>query len=317
MIKRFIFIVLFFCAVFSISPARGEVIDKVVVVVNNEVITQREVDVILMPVYEQYKTLYNGMALVKKLEEARQNVMEQLIEEKLILSEAKKANVEIDDKEVEERIEAMKKRAGTKKDFERALLSENLTLKDLRARYKEQIMTRRFVYQKVGSGVSVTPADINDYYSKHQGDFTQPEEVRLRNILIRPKPDLPSAQAAMLARDILKKIRGGADFAELAKTYSSGPAAAEGGLMEFSKKGDLMPEIEKVVSNMKEGEVTGIMQTSLGYHIFKMEERKEKRVLSLSEVRHDIDEMIFNERVKLKLKSWLDGLKKNAYIAFK
>ncbi|MBI5143667.1 MAG: peptidylprolyl isomerase [Candidatus Omnitrophica bacterium] len=301
----------------NLNPGYCEVVDKIVVIVNNEIITQREIDRVLMPIYEQYRALYYGDELVKRLDEARQKVIEQLIEDRLILSEAKKLNIEIDEKDVEARIDEVKKRFSSKEEFDQALSNQGLTLKDLTMRYREQMMTRRLIDQKVGSKVTVSPVEINHYYEEHINEYIQPEETALRNILIRPKGTIAPEKALDLAKEILRRLQEGGDFALLAKEYSGGPNANEGGLMGYVKKGDLLPEIENVVFNLKEGELSGIIQTSLGYHIFKVEEKRERKTLSLSEVRNDVEEAVFREKVKDRLKGWLEALRKNAYIAFK
>ncbi len=299
------------------APLYAEVVDKIAVVVNNEFITQSEIDRQLEPVYEQYRTIYSGDELAKKLEEARQNIIGQLIDDKLILSEAKKLNIEVDDKDVEERVSEVKKQFNSQAEFEKALEEQGLTLKELRKRYKENIMSRRLIDQKIGSKVLVSPIEINEYYEKHIKEYLQPEEISLSNILLRPKKDVEVEKTLGLAKEILRRIREGGDFANLARKYSEGPNAKEGGLMGYVKKGDLLPEIEAVVFGLKEGETSDVIQTSLGYHIFKVEEKKERKIRELSEVQHKVEEAVFREKVRTRLVGWIEGLKNNAYIAFK
>jgi parvulin-like peptidyl-prolyl isomerase len=126
-----------------------------------------------------------------------------------------------------------------------------------------------------------------------------------------------ASAAEGLARDILNKLKAGEDFAELAKQYSEGPNASEGGSMGYVKKGDLLPDIESVVFNMKDGEVSDIIHTKLGYHIFKVDERRERQTLGLAEVKREVEEGVYREKVKDKIKDWVGNLKKNAYISFK
>jgi len=314
---------IFFCLMTALylalaaQSARADVIDKIVAVINNEIITQREVDTILLPVYEQYRTIYSGQDLIKRLEEARQEVMQRLIEDKLILSEAKKAKVEISDAEIEDKVKDMRKRFTTQKELERALLEQNMTLKELRARYREQMMSRTFIMQQVGATITVTPVEIQEYYETHPEEFTVPAQIRMRNILIIPRPDFPSERAAVVAGDILKRLQNGEDFGQIARAVSKGPGAAEGGITDYVTRGDLMPEIEKVVFAKNIGELTDVIQTSAGYHIFKIEDKKEKRHMELSEARRPIDDMLFNRKITVELRSLVAELKKRAYIAFK
>ena len=293
-------------------PCSAEVVDKIEVIVNDEMITRREIDRLLAPIYEKYKTIYDGETLLVRLSEARQKIIEQLIEDKIIYCETKKYNISIDEKDIDEKIQAAIIKVGSKEEFEKILASQQISIKELRARYKEQAMSRRIIEQKVGSKVAITPLEVEKYYANNIDRFASPEEVLVRNILISPGED--PVKAAKLAGEISKRLKEGCDFGGLAKIYSQGPAAEEGGLMGYVKRGDLMPKIEDVVFNLKEGEVSDIVQTQAGYHIFKVEEKHPGKVRSLKDARRDVEEAVFTEKMNQKVKAWIDGLKKNAYI---
>ena len=139
----------------------------------------------------------------------------------------------------------------------------------------------------------------------------------LKNILISITKFPDPIKSLNLAKDISKRLREGCDFDGLAKMYSDGPGADKGGSMGWIKRGDLLPEIEKAVFSVKLGEVTGIVQSSLGYHIFKVEEKEAAKTMSLSEVRREVEAAAYKAKADAKIKGWLEGLKKNAYIAFK
>lgn len=311
---------LFLTVVFLASMAaisRAAVVDKIVVVVNTEVITQGEIDRILAPAYEQYKSMLPEDQLIKKLDEARQAVMAQLIEEKLILSEAKRQNIEVDEKDVDAKMKEAKKRFPSNELFEEALASQHLTAKDLRAKFKEQLMTKKLIDQKVGSRVYITPNEIVDYYSKHAEEFSKPEQLRLSNILIKPKENVRIEKTVELVTEISKRLKAGGNFAELAKIYSEGPGAKDGGSMGYVKKGDLMPEIEKVVFAMKEGEVSDVIRTKVGFHFFRLDEKKAPESVGISEARQSIEQTIWMGKMREKSREWVEELRKHAYIAFK
>jgi len=314
---RLIKIAVFISAIFITALSYAEVIDKIIVVINNEVVTQREVDRMLAPVYAQYRTMYSGDELLTKLEEARQDILKRLIEDKLLVNEARKLNIEITDAEVTEKLEESQNKMGGKENFEGALLEQGLTMNDVKKRYKEQLMARKFVEQKVNYTIGITPIEAKQYYEAHKKEFVQPEAVRLRNILIRTGAGVTPEKALELAREIMRRLKEGGAFEGLAKEYSEGPNADEGGLMDYSRKGDLMPAVEKEVFHLKQGEMTGIIKTDLGYHIFKVEERLEPRNMEFSEARRYAEEIIYREKMHTKLQELMDNLKKNAYIAFK
>ncbi len=299
------------------AASYAKVVDKIAVVVNAEVITQGEIESMMQPIYQQYSVVYSKDELAAKTEEARQNITEQLIDEKLLLSEAKRQNIEVTEGEVDERVDETKKRFDSIGDFDAALAEQDLTLSELRQRYKEQLMTKKLIDSRIGSKINITPIEVANYYKKHADEFVQPEEIKLRNILIRLKEDVPVTERLALAKDILRRIHDGGDFAALAIGYSEGPGASDGGLMGYVKKGDLLPEIENVVFAMNEGEVSDIVQTSFGYHIFKVEEKRPEKQMGLSEVRRDVEDAIYRMKIKDKMKGLVQELKKNAYIEFK
>ncbi|MFA6321634.1 MAG: peptidylprolyl isomerase [Candidatus Omnitrophota bacterium] len=294
-----------------------ELIDKVAIVVNDEIITDREIERQLAPLYAKYKTIYSGPKLIEMLEGAKQKVAQQMIEDRLLFSEAKKQNIEIDPKEIDAKVDEVIKNMGSREAFDRALLEQQITIKDLKEKYKQQILTRRVIDHKIGGTVIVTPVEIEAYYSKNVEEFQQPERIKLKNILvsIRKYPD--PKKALDLAKDILKRLKEGCDFDGLAKLYSDGPGAAEGGFMGYVKRGDLLPEIENAIFNIKPGEITGIVQSSLGYHIFKVEDKETPKVLPLPEVRREVEMAVYRKKTDAKIKGWLESLKKSAYIAFK
>lgn len=300
--------------VFAVN-ARCDIIDKVAIVINDEIITEGEIDRLMMPVYERYRVKYKDEALIKKLDEARFQIMESLIEDRLLFSEAKRQNVVVDDKDVEQKIDDAAAKIGSREAFEKALAAEKIALKDLKQRYREQLMVKRLIDEKAGSRISMNPVEVTNYYNAHLKEFAQPEEISARNILIKKTPN--ALKKLELAKEIDRRLREGGDMAALAKVYSEGPGASEGGQMGFVKRGDLMPEIEKAIFNLKAGETSGMIQTSLGYHFFKIEERRDPRSLSFQEVRRHVEDALYREKLNRKIKEFVDGLKKNAYIAFK
>jgi parvulin-like peptidyl-prolyl isomerase len=315
--RRLLAAVVFLSIALSLGAALAVVVDKIVVVVNGEAVSEREIERILEPIYEQYRGLYYGDELIKKLEEVRRKVIEQLVEDKLILSEAKRIEVPIEDRDIEARVREVLKRFPSQDDMEKALAEQGLTLKELRKNYKEQMMVRKLIDSKIGSTISISPVEVRDYYQKRSSEFVQPEQVKLRNILIRPKQDLPPQKAEELAKELLGRIRQGGDFVAIAKEYSEGPNAAEGGDMGYIKKGDILPEIEKVIFELKPGDVSDIIRTDLGYHIFKVEDRLERKEKDFSEVRREIEETLFRQKIRDKIRVWVFNLRKNAYIEFK
>ena len=315
--KKTLFYLIASVIILGASTLFAELIDKVAIVVNDEIITDREIERQLAPIYDRYKMMYSGNQLIEKLEEARQKVAQQMIEDRLLYGEAKKQNIEVDGRDIDAKVQEVVNGLGSRENFDQALIEQQLTLKDLKDRYRQQLMTKRLIDQKIGPGIMITPVEIDNYYNKNLSEFMRPERARIKNILISIKKFPDPQKALTLAKDILKRLREGCEFEGLAKMYSDGPGASGGGDMGYVNKGDLLLEIEKVIFSLKPGEASGIIQTSLGYHIFKVEEREGPKTSPLSEVRRQVEMALYQSKVDNKIKGWIEGLKKSAYIAFK
>lgn len=311
----FIFILIASCAVVYGQPNKFQ--NKIVAVVNEDVITQADLDVALASVVAEYKKIYRGDELTAKIEEARQEILNQMIEEKLILQEAKRRKVEVDDAEVEERLNDVRSRFPNDDDFDVALNESGLTFDALRNRYKEQIMMHKLVNYEVRERVVVAPSEISEYFAKHAEEFRAPESVRLKNIVIRFEEGNTESLVKQKTDDVSRLLKEGRDFPDIARQYSQGGNAQEGGDLGFIGKGQMRKEFDDVVFKLKPGEISAPIKTQEGYYIFKVEEKREGYARPLSEVREDIENLIFQEKAKERYKGWIDKLKRDAFIQIK
>ncbi len=303
--------------VFSSSPNFAETIDSIVAIVNEDVITQSEVSEFLSLIYAQMSSIYKGGELREKLGEAKDRILNQMIENKLILQEAKKQNIEIEESEVDERLEEIKDSFSSEEEFEEKLEVQGLTISDLRDRFREQTMVSKLIEREIKLKVVVDPTEVSKYYQEHIGDFQEQERVVISNILIRAEDTSKDAEARLKAEDILNQLKNGADFAELAQRHSQGPSATEGGLIIEVKPGQLMEEIDGVIFNLDVGEVSKLVKTKLGYHIFKLEAKFPARTKDVAEVQDKIRDILFRQKLEQRFKEWVNGLKKRAYIVIK
>lgn len=308
------FIVLSYATVYG-QPKEFE--NKIVAVVNEDVITQADLDIALGSIVAQYKQIYSAEELTNKIEEARQDILNQIIEDRLILQEAKRRGVVVEDEEVEERVDGVKSRFPTDDDFEDAVTESGISFDTLRNRYKEQIMMSKLVNHEVREKIVVTPSEISDYYTKHADELKAPESVHLKNIVIRFEEGNSEMLVKQKADDISRLIKEGRDFSELAKLYSQGPHAQDGGDVGFVERGEMRKEFEDAVFNLKIGEASNPIKTDTGYYIFKVEEKKEGYARSLSEVHDTIENLIFQDKAKKRYKEWIDKLKRDAFIQIK
>jgi peptidyl-prolyl cis-trans isomerase SurA len=222
----------------------ASLVDKITAVVNEDVITESELQESMLPFIADYRLRYGEEGLKEKMDEARQDALNRLIEEKLISQEAVKRGVTVEDNEIQQRVDDVKKRFGSDEEFYRAINSSGITLARLKKKYEEQIMMRKLVNDVIGSRVNITPSQVTAYYYGNIKDFTVPDTVRFKVILIKPTDEMPLPQARKLAEDIWMKINKGDDFDPLAARFSQGPNAQRGGDMGYMAAGSTISEIE-------------------------------------------------------------------------
>lgn len=302
----------------SARHAHSVVIDKIIAVVNGEVITQREVAQCLYPIYEEYQKEYTGKNFEEKMMEAEDMVINQLIEDKLILSEAKKDGIEADNNEVDARIkEIIRQRFGSEEEFREVLAIQNISVSEMKESLRNDIIKSKIVREKVGGGrVIITPSEVRRYYDAHINEFVEPEKAEVFNILVRKK-EAQGALAGESIRRIKTLLDGGGDFEALAKEYSEGPNARDGGGLGFIRKGEMMKEIDEAIFALEPGEVSGIVETPIGYHIFKVAGKQPAVSKNFDSAKQDITEAIYRKKIQKNLAKWLKELREDAYISVK
>ena len=307
-------------AVFVISTttnSQATVIDKIKAVVNNEVITQSEIDRRLYPLYNQYKNIYSGKELEKKLDDAGVGILNQLIEDRLILSEGKNQGIEATEKEIEHKIDEFKKSFDGEENMLKKLSEQNLTIKDIENMFKDRVIIEKIIDREVRTQIIILPQEIESYYEENTDKFKEPLQVKASTILIRTGSNRTQEETLSLTITLLNRLKTGQDFYTLAKNYSEGMNAEKGGDMGYVRKGQMIEQIDKVIFNLKVGEFSDLVKTSLGYHIFKVYDKKKERTLPLVEIRPQIMEAIYLKKTEVYFKKWLKDLRENAFISIK
>jgi len=292
-------------------------INKVVAVINDEVITQRDVDQLLSVLYAQYSQEFKGDELLQKMEGVKKDILNQIIEDKLVLSRAKELGLKVTESEIGEKLDYIKKGFPSEEEFYRTLETQGITAANLKDRYRDQIMMKKLVDYEVKSKISVLPSEISDYYEKHRSRFREGDKYRVKNILVKAKDDVSFELAKVEIDNVCNKLKAGENFDDLAMKYSQGPNAEKGGDMGYIEKGQMLEALDEAIFKLKSGEFSEPVKSELGYHLFKVEDIKYGKQASLEEMQKDIQMIIFQDKFKAMISEWLSGLKKKAYISIK
>ena len=284
--------------------------DAIIAIVNDDVITLRDLEIYLRTVYVQLRLEgRSDSELQAIMSEMQEDGLNRLIEDKLILSEANQKGLEVNDVLIEAKIDKIKKRYPSEQIFLDSLLAEGATVTDLRNKVTDQLKVKYIVEQEVKSQIVVNPQEVTDYYKNHFEEFQKPERVDLDSIYISTTGD-PS-RAKEKATEALVQISAGKEFAQVAEDYS------ETGSIGLVEKGQTLPTIEKIIFKLEQGGISPMVEVKGGVYIFKLKEKLPTEISSLEEVKNVISNNLYKMKFQESFNIWLKELKEKAFIEIK
>ncbi len=302
------------------GPARGaSPVDRIVAVVNSDVITQFDLDRQAAPYLKRIMAQEAGDARKAEITaQVRQQVLSDMIEESLIDQAAKRLGINVTDGEVEGMIQdVMNTRGLTPGELNERIAQEGLSMDTYRKQLRSHFYKMKILNREVKSKIVVTDEEIGAYYREHQDLYEGREAARIRQILLIVTPGATGqekeAQRAK-AEDLLGRLRSGASFSELAMANSQGPAAAAGGDLGFVEKGVMLPEVDRAAFSMNRGETSDVIETRVGFHIIQVLDRRGAGLKPVEEVRDEIREKIGGSKMETKFEEWLEDQRKKAHI---
>ena len=295
-------------ALFSFTSLdAAQVEDRIVAVVNSDLIMLSEMRRELAPERERIKKQHRGDELTRRLKIAESMALTTMIERRIQLQEAKVRGIDVSDQEVKQAIQQMKQQ-GEKIDETDSWNRKNV---------RDQLTLLRLVDREVRSGVMVLDVDMRRYYQEHQDRFALPEEYTLSQILLQPRSSENPAAARARSLQIFTLLKQGETFEDLALRYSEGPNASRGGGLGLVRQGELLPAIERAIANLEPGGVSDPIDTSEGIHIVRVEEKKPKQFRPYEAVKMEIQGLVFQQKSEDVFQAWLANLKNKAYIEVK
>ncbi len=305
------------CQTFAFAPsARAEVVERILAVVNDEIVTEQDLQVMMAPVIAQFRTTFTGPELEEKMRGLHREFLNRVIEDRLVLSEAKRRLVIVKDIEVDEMMADVRNKFPSRELFFHSLEEQGLTERKLWNRFRDQLMTQKLISFEVKSRISVSPGEVDAFYKARPDQFAQGDRVKLQHILIRVGAR-SEEEAQEFAESLVGQLRGGKTFEELALSYSEGAEAKESGEMGWVEKGKFLGDIDEKIFALGVGQNTSPIKSSLGYHIFKVTDRQKFSIKPITEVRAEIQDRIFKQKLRQRLEAWIEGLRKNAYISIR
>jgi peptidyl-prolyl cis-trans isomerase SurA len=318
--KRIIFALILGLLVASPDTASAkELLDRIVAVVNDDVITQSELDRQLAPIYQSYKEQYKGNEFFTQMTDARGKVLNQMIEDRLVLQEAEEKEVRVTDQEIQRKVDEFKRRFKTDEDFKRFLDGQGITMSKIREKYRDMLAIQKIQDFVVKSRVVVSPLEARSYYEKNSDKFSAPESFSIYSITIR-KDDAKDKNKKVQAKTVkIRKqiVSGEINFAAAAQEYSEDTHADEGGDMGVMSRGEFIPHLEDAIFSLQEGEMTEVLESDIGYHIFLLKQINPAATRSFDESEESIEGYLYQQKSAEKFEEWMGRLRKDAYVSIR
>ncbi|MCY3625983.1 MAG: peptidylprolyl isomerase [Candidatus Dadabacteria bacterium] len=293
-------------AVFVSPHAQAAVVEKVVAVVNDRIVTLSE----LNKEIREITTVPGAQADV-------QEVLDAMVDRILLDQQAAVRKISVSDEEVKAIVKSQRQALNLdEKAIAQELKKQNMTEKLFYRQWKYQILSRRLLDSVTQGSIAVTDKEIEEHRKEHYGEeeTIYGMQTKIAHILINQEAE----NADSRAQEVLELAKSGESFAQLAREYSMDESSAQrGGVLGYFVKGDLVAEIENAVEKTEVNGIAGPVRTSQGYHIIKVLERTAGEESSISRYKDRIKHQIYMEKVEQYITSWLEDIKKNSYIEIK
>jgi peptidyl-prolyl cis-trans isomerase C len=294
----------------SPSPAASAVAK-----VNGTSITRGELDRAMKVMLAQTGNPSTLPADQKKAAETA--VLNQLISAELLYQAGKKLEVKDIENKAASQVSSAKAKFPSPAQFEKSLQQNGLTENDLKEYARKEIYINNLIETKIASKVTVSEAEVKKFYDDNPDKFKLGESVRASHILIGVDSKATEAdkkKAKEKAESVLKKVKGGEDFAKAAKENSTCPSSAQGGDLGVFTKGQMVPAFENVAFSMKPGEISDVVETQFGYHIIKVVEKQPAKTVTYDESKQKIQEFLKGQKIRKDISEYVEKLRKEGKV---
>ena len=302
------------------SPYGGATVEDIVARVNDQIITNSDYQRALDELEQEDRERGDTM---QQMADDRRNLLRNLIDQQLWLSKGKELGI-TGDTELIKRLDEIRKQYNLASidDLAKAAKEQGVSFEDFKQNIRNQIITQDVMRQEVGSKIQFTPGEAEQYYEQHKQDYMQPESVRLSEILVSTGPaenpdEATLAKAKAKADEIEAKLNAGGDFAQLARSFSDGSTASEGGDLGQYRRGALAKVLEEKTFALKAGQWTDPIRTRQGYLILKVVEHTPAGVAPYKNVQEQVEEALYMSRMEPAIRAYLTTMRDQAFIDIK
>ena len=310
-----------------VSGVRAEIIEQILVKVNGEIFTKTELESRQIAALRSMgrEVDPSDARLREMLDEVTPDLMVNVVDEMLIVQRGRELGYRLADDQFQSILESIKKdnKIESEEQFQAALKQENMTMADLRKQLERQMIVSRVQQNEVLGKIGVSDDEARRYYDSHVGEFTSPQSITLREIFINVPGDGTTINVGRdeEAREKAIKIRdravAGESFEKLAADISDAPSRANAGLIGPLNLNDVSPDLRKLLTQMKVGQVSEVLRSAKGYQILRLESITAPETQSFEQAKQDISNKVFTDKRKAEFDKYLERLRNEAIIEWK
>lgn len=304
-------------------PVSAEVLDKIIAVVNDEIITLYEFNEAFNPIRQNIEDTYQGQDKETLLEQARNSFLQRMIDNMLIEQEAKKKGItdSVKEDDVMGALQDMlTKQKMSMQNFLKNLAAEDSSIETVKKEIRSQMIRMRLLRREIKDKIIVTDEEIGEYYNQHRQEYEGKESVRMKQLLLAFPPEADKNVKDKLREEALRLrelLIQGESFDLLTAKHSKGPGAAQGGDVGFMERGTIIPEVEAVALSLPLNQVSEVIESGVGFHIIKVVDKKGAGLKSVSVVREEIKAKLEEEKLEKKFEEWIASVRAKSHIEIK
>jgi len=311
--------------VLQVSSALANIIDSCVAVINDDVITLSEVNEAGKPMFQRVAEQVPPEQLADALKQARQTVIEKLIEKRLLVQQAEQMQISVSDEDVERALaQILERNSTTMEQFKSELAKMGMDEQQYRENLRDQLLGSKLINYEVRSKVIVPEEKIIDYYDQHYteqvgagGYYILQIGVTLDKEGMPADPVEATKAARKKAERILSLAMGGQDFKQLARQYSDLPSAVDGGDIGAFQEDEMAEYMRDAVTSLKPGEISPVVESPNGYMLFKLLSSQEGKIITkvpYESVKEEIRNTLYQQEMEKRYDTWLEEIRNQAYI---
>lgn len=309
-------VVIVMAATAGIAAAQQtEVVDRIVAVVNSDIITLYDLNRAFKPYEANIKALrYPEDKERQTLFQVRNDLLNQLINTQLAEQQSKQAQITVSQKEIDSTIERMKAaRSFTDEQLREGLAAQGITMEEYRKEIESQILRTKLVNREVKSKIVITKQDIKAYYDSHREKYAGDKKYYLWNLFIKAS-EIDRDAALEEMKSVAAKLKQGRSFEALVKELNASTSAVKGTDLGLYRRDELSEELREVVSKLKSNEFSEILETNFGYQIIYVQQIQDTAAKPIEAVEAEIQKILYDEFVDNKYQDWLEELRARSHI---